>query len=168
MASNGYGQFFTSIATKTIIQTYWDDLKRQAANGNIDDKVVAIDMGKEMLLMILSQPGCEGIRIYHARGIEIIETGQTREYSIKDEGNNTLVAVGFDERGNELGVKLPKEVDITAARNVSLMAENVTIIDSEVMRSETNPPQTFGTITKNPIFNDPFGLAKAFNTFLTK
>jgi len=64
---NGYGQFVNNEAyEKYIDRTYGNAIARLAIDpddATIDDRPISFDLGKTLLLMILAQEGCEGIRI---------------------------------------------------------------------------------------------------------
>ncbi|CAG4993539.1 hypothetical protein DYBT9275_01187 [Dyadobacter sp. CECT 9275] len=139
----GFGEFFTESATKEIIRRHWDSLAQKAVDGNIDDSIVAIEIGKEMLMMILSQKDCQGIRVYYASSVQA--TGDTNQPFIIDDQKCTLIAVGINEYGNELGVALENNLSNTNVKNLSLMTPGAVIVD-DTMRSETNPPRTFASI----------------------
>lgn len=147
---DGFGDFFTYEASKQIIGLYWDDLKKKPNNlvhkSELDDRIVAIEIGKEMLMMILSQTGCQGIRFYSGRGVnaETDKMGITI-FREKEIGKNTLVAIGMDANGNDLGVALNSGENIANFKNVSIMSEG-TFQAEESIKSETNPPLTKGEI----------------------
>ncbi|KQS33828.1 hypothetical protein [Dyadobacter sp. Leaf189] len=101
---------------------------------SLDNRIVAVEIGKEMLMMILSQPKCEGLRFYQARGVLPEEVDNETQYKLKNPGETTLVAVGMDIDGNDLGVSASK-------KNTSIMNRKGSKV-ADTMQSETNPPRT--------------------------
>ena len=90
--TSGLGKMFSTSAAQALIAPHWDILR---ANNDMSadeklSKVVATEIGREMLLMILSQRGCEGIRFYHAK--RICNCGKVGP----DPNADTLVAIGID------------------------------------------------------------------------
>ncbi len=115
---NAFGYPITTRLARKLIKNYWDTLNR-VTDG---DKGIAFSFGKEAMLSILSQKGCEGIRFYFA---------YKRSEDFVDPINEgvTLVAIGANA--------LNKDVDL----NEDYIASNLTsdvVEDSQVW--EMVPP----------------------------
>lgn len=92
----GYGRLIANDAAAIIINAYDEHISKM--KGETQNK--AVTFGKEALLDILAQKGCEGIRFYFGkRSKDFWEKGS--KYS-KFEGL-TLVAVGVDANNEDLG-----------------------------------------------------------------
>ncbi|HEX2934005.1 MAG TPA: hypothetical protein VHO72_01510 [Bacteroidales bacterium] len=92
----GFGRLIANDAAAIIINAYDEHVSKM--KGETQNK--AVTFGKEALLDILSQRGCEGIRFYFGkRNKDLWEKGS--KYS-KFEGL-TLVAVGVDANNEDLG-----------------------------------------------------------------
>lgn len=113
------------------------------ADITFENRIVAVEIGREMLLMILSQPGCEGIRFYEARGVQVTDDKDAVKFTLKTPGETTLVAVGMDKNGNDLDMK-PRG----RRRNISIM-NGKEKKGNDTMHSETNPPRTVKELRGN-------------------
>lgn len=92
----GYGRLIANDAAAIMLNAYDEHISK--IKGEKQNK--AVTFGKEALLDILSQKGCEGIRFYFGkRSKDIWEKGS--KYS-KFEGL-TLIAVGVDAKNEDLG-----------------------------------------------------------------
>lgn len=81
----GLGQIISSRACRQMIERRFQrELEEPTAFGN---EISAYEIGKEAILMILFQEGCEGIRFIHC---------------INDEGEKSLVAMGIASNGKPL------------------------------------------------------------------
>lgn len=165
----GYGKFVTFEAARNLIEAYWHEIKqRSSPETPIDNEIVSITIGKEILMMILSQPGCEGIRLYHAKGITVNSNPNEKPtYTRNDNGANTLIAIGVDAQNNDLGVTLKDNEKIGNKESISIMSPLVK--SSESMKDETNPPNTYGTIFNNEKFlQNKYSLEHAFKNFMNE
>lgn len=95
-AVSGFGRFISKGVANIIVEDYRAHLKKCK-----DEKQpYGVTFGKDILLSILSQTDCEGIRFYFGkREKDRWEKGS--KYA-KIEGN-TLVAVGVDKKNKDLG-----------------------------------------------------------------
>jgi hypothetical protein len=97
----GYGVPITINAAREIIKNFWDNLIN---NGPIDfNGKLAFTFGKETLLSLLSQEGCEGIRFYFAMKSEKDWPQEKPKPPYWVDGI-TLVAVGVNNQ-KEIGAK---------------------------------------------------------------
>ncbi len=74
-------------AKELVNATGWLDLETT--------KTTAVSFSSKAILLLLSQKGCEGIRCY---------------FAIKKNGVETIVLIGTDTDGNDLGVTVPTGV----------------------------------------------------------
>lgn len=85
-----YDNFDQSSLGKPITKKFAQELiknDRKQNNSNSTD-IISVTFEARSLLLLLSQKGCVGIRHYYAR---------------KDNGDRTLVLVGVDSKGHDLG-----------------------------------------------------------------
>ena len=161
---SGYGKMFSTSAARALISPYWNSLaKTNLLDTEKLEQIVATEIGKEMLMLILSQKGCEGIRFYKAKRLcNCSPIGADPEA-------DTIVAVGMDEFGNDLGV--PKSLNVEAKNGLndpmSIMSLPANKDLSYGYCSECSPPPygkkyTDIQTSSTPSLNDK-GL---FNTFL--
>lgn len=117
----GYGRLIAGDAAAIMINAYDEHISK--TKGEKQNK--AVTFGKEALLSILSQKGCEGIRFYFGkRNKDTWEKGS--KYS-KYEGL-TLVAVGVDAKNQDLGSEggtNPSVMTKSAAQSQSTMIYEV-------------------------------------------
>lgn len=59
-------------------------------NPDEEDPIVSVTFDRSPLMLLLSQPGCMGIRYY---------------YAMKENGDVTMVLSGVDSEGNDLGIQ---------------------------------------------------------------
>uniref|UniRef100_UPI0040488418 hypothetical protein n=1 Tax=Roseivirga sp. TaxID=1964215 RepID=UPI0040488418 len=95
--NNEDGRPITRDLAKVLIHdNYWSGLKAEyqtateERKSQLKEEPVAIRFNKDLLLLLLSQPGCEGIRMYLAQVPSKIGKSQT------------LVLVGTDANDNDL------------------------------------------------------------------
>lgn len=79
-------------AHEMVVKKFWSDV---AANASTD-KTIAVTFSKRLLLLILSQQRCEGIRFYFCKRPKNPNDSQS-------EMVNSLVLVGVDEDKKDLG-----------------------------------------------------------------
>lgn len=92
---NGFGRYISLEVATELMEGFSNDFKKK-------EPVCAVTFGKEALLSLLSQKNCEGIRFYFGK-----RSGKQWDKSskyAKVEGL-TLVAIGVDEKNNDLGIK---------------------------------------------------------------
>lgn len=81
-------QAFNKMLTKEL-----DRLRILRGSANIDNEIIAVNFGKQALLLLLSQPGCEAISFTFVQRID----PQTLEFT----GELTLVAGGVEKKSAE-------------------------------------------------------------------
>jgi hypothetical protein len=89
--------------SKSKARKWVDNYKKK--HGKEKNFLSSMLFDKEVVLRLLSEKGCEGLRIYNA---------------LDDEGKEHFILVGTDAKGNNL---LPKEEDDDASLSMSRMAD---------------------------------------------
>lgn len=137
----GKGSNLTKGAVKTlVIDGVWDPMLKQFSTLLSDiekqtllDTNLAITFGKETLLHLLSQKGCEGIRFYFCK---------------TPTGKSSLVGVGIDADDNDIGtVDKLLPLDNNQQPRVSIkLNESDTEVTEEVYAIEVGPPITLSVV----------------------
>ena len=114
---------------------------------NLGKENVAITLGKESLMAILSQKGCEGIRFYFCEN---------------PWGRSSVAAVGVRSAVVN-GVEVAQDIGVEDEDNRVSILNNAS--GGEVINSEVGPPNTVGELFKesdesNPFIDDIKGLFK--------
>jgi hypothetical protein len=101
----GYGRIITLKAAKKMISGKWSKLISDFNTGNEIDEVpnLFVTFSKQMLLLLLSQPECEGIKAYFCKN---------------PMGEDSLVLIGVDKKGQDLIGTSSSERSGTLATNV--------------------------------------------------
>lgn len=88
----GMGKPITVEAAKSMIIDYWEDkIKKTDEIENLEKESFAFIVGKEALLRILTQDGCEGIRFYMCANSD-------------ENFKNSLVLAGINSKKEDLAV----------------------------------------------------------------
>lgn len=91
--ARGAGRVITRHAAhEMVVKKFWSDL----VNSSPTDKTIAVSFSKRLLLLILSQQKCEGIRFYFCKRPKDPTNPES-------EMVNSLVLVGVDENDKDLG-----------------------------------------------------------------
>lgn len=88
----------TSAAHEMVVKKFWTDV----ANTSAIDKTIAVTFSKRLLLLILSQQKCEGIRFYFCK--RPIDPNNPGSQLVR-----SLVLVGVDEHKSDLGAPAGKK-----------------------------------------------------------
>lgn len=158
---SGFGKMFSTSAAKALISPHWNSLTN-------DDKsveqIVATEIGREMLLLILSQRGCEGIRFYKAK--RLCDCGEIEA----DENADTVVAIGIDQYGNDLGVAeyMGKKGDVNNPLSIMNLPADGLKNMSVSFCSECSPPPYTRKLkeVKERINNKEIGEEGLLNAFI--
>jgi hypothetical protein len=116
-SASGIGHPATPAAAKAMIEQYQQGLG--------PDATICITMGRNAILRILSEEGCEGIRFYFAQSHD--------KYRNPLSGTTGLVAIGIDETIGDLGMGDEKTILNWAENRVGGRDPNC---------SDCNPPHT--------------------------
>lgn len=166
---HAHGQSVGVDAAELLIGLHWKHLKEEYPN-DYDKRYIAFTVGKETLLSILAQQGCEAVRFYMARwDPSYIDGGNP--HPTRSQGD-TIVAVGakYNDKGKivDIGGKDSNPLIVTPIKKdwdentISLSST-----DSGEIR-EMVPPLTIGEL-RDPGFigtsAEEEELAKAVSSF---
>lgn len=129
----GTGQPITLKAARQMIHSYWT---RERNKNNLDANV-SVDFGKETLLLLLARANCAGIRFY---------------FCINQDERESLVLVGIDDKGNDLGIE--SDTGSLASRDVPANA----LSSADVLAEEVGGPKSLRHYLQEESFTpDPVG-----------
>ncbi|QDK82625.1 hypothetical protein EXU85_30060 [Spirosoma sp. KCTC 42546] len=160
---SGFGQPVSLAASQKMIRNFQSDLLLEFVNGDDETKQavasrpIAITLGKESLLFILSQNECEGIRFYfcknHLQSPSIIAVGVKN--NIVDDPNATLAS-----RARDLG---------TVGDKLSILSRDVQInnVVEDFFYYEVGPPTTLEDVFDAPIGVEVSGFEGELNEVLS-
>jgi hypothetical protein len=123
----GYGRLIAKDVANILIDAQRDNLKKIK-----DEKQPkSVTFGKESLLTILAQQGCEGIKFYFGKRSPT-QWAKENKYS-KQEGL-TLVAVGVDANNKDIGTN----------------GKNITDKTKSVIKGNEEQPKIFEVVPPDP------------------
>jgi hypothetical protein len=142
----GKGTHLTlSAVKKLIVKDFWDPILAKANQLKLENKTatdeytklldtnLGITFGKEVIFHLMSQAGCEGLRFYYCK---------------TESGSTSLVGVGVDANGKDIGADL-NEI-ILPLRNEPIPTQSIATtrgsdtqnVDGEIYAVEVGPPIT--------------------------
>lgn len=152
----GFSRPITAAAFSSMLSGNIEALKQldKANAGSVDNKIISVQFGKQALLLLLSQPGCEGIQFTFVNKVTLKEaddidpvTGKkklTGEFETPP--NITLVAAGIsgDPETSAPNRLLGRDVILNPERSNS---------SKDPLFFEVSPPYTFAKYIAD--INDP-------------
>jgi hypothetical protein len=125
----GYGRLIAKDVANILIDAQHDHLKKI----NDEKQPKSVTFGKEALLTILSQQGCEGIKFYFGKRSS---TQWARECKYSKYEGLTLVAVGVDSNNKDIGTD---GKNITHKGSSTLKGGDAGVIIIEVVPPDPEP-----------------------------
>jgi|GEM_PF-4559427 len=143
----GFGKPVDLGAAKKIVNEYIND----PTNTN-DQKTIAITLGRESLLHILSQENCEGVRFYLCK--------VPRDLANPNETHISILAVGVKKNINVVGIPMDPDNLNNQVQDLGTTPDNPTILADDAEEGfimfEVGPPTKHGDIDKDSFLANEF------------